>query len=93
MLNLSANERRAIINKLEQSLMNGEEHIGIIIKSIRTELYGMTQTQYAKFVKVSDKTLRDIEKGNTDPRISVVNKLLKPGGFRLSARKAAQISL
>ncbi|WP_275425495.1 hypothetical protein [Saliniradius amylolyticus] len=36
---------------------------------------------------VSDKTLRDIEKGNTDPRLSVVNKLLRPGGFQLSARR------
>jgi len=46
----------------------------------------MTQTQYAKFIKVSDKTLRDIEKGNTDPRVSVLNKILAPGGFQLSVR-------
>nr|WP_241737583.1 helix-turn-helix transcriptional regulator [Neptunicella marina] len=45
----------------------------------------MTQTQYAKFIKVSDKTLRDIEKGNTDPRLSVLNKILAPGGFKVSA--------
>lgn len=87
MPNLSVNERKAIIDKLEQKLMEGDQHLGQIIKSIRTELYGMTQTQYAKFIKISDKTLRDIEKGNTDPRLSVVNKLLKPGGFQLSARK------
>lgn len=46
----------------------------------------MTQTQYAKFIKVSDKTLRDIEKGNTDPRVSVLNKILAPVGFQLSVR-------
>ncbi|AWL11145.1 hypothetical protein HMF8227_00649 [Saliniradius amylolyticus] len=42
---------------------------------------------YTEFRMVSDKTLRDIEKGNTDPRLSVVNKLLRPGGFQLSARR------
>lgn len=87
MPNLSASERKDIIDNLEQKLINGEQQIGEIIKSIRTDLYGMTQTQYARFIKISDKTLRDIEKGNTDPRLSVVNKLLKPGGFQLSARK------
>ena len=46
----------------------------------------MTQVQYAKFTKTSDKTLRDIEKGNTDPRLSILNKLLAPGGFKVSAR-------
>ncbi len=87
MTNLSVNERKAIIDELEKKLSNDTVPIGEIIKAIRTELYGMTQAQYAKFNKVSDKTLRDIEKGNTDPRISVVNKLLQPGGFHLSARR------
>lgn len=88
MTNLSAIERKALLDELEQQLADGSLSIGEIIKSIRTELYGMTQTQYAKFIKTSDKTLRDIEKGNTDPRLSIVNKLLKPGGFHLSARRA-----
>ncbi|WP_432464052.1 hypothetical protein [Agarivorans sp. QJM3NY_33] len=50
----------------------------------------MTQAQYASFTKVSVKTLRNIEKGNTDPRISMVNKRLKPDGFQLSARKLSR---
>lgn len=60
--------------------------IGELVKNIRTQLYDMTQIQYAEFIKVSDKTLRDIEKGNTDTRVSVLNKVLAPGGFTLSAR-------
>jgi DNA-binding XRE family transcriptional regulator len=51
----------------------------------------MTQTQYAKFIKISDKTLRDVEKGNTDPRLSVLNKLLAPGGFKVSAHRVQRI--
>ena len=90
MANLSASERKALINKLEDALMDGTLSVGEVIKAIRTQLYGMTQKQYAAFIKISDKTLRDIEKGNTDPRLSVLNKLLRPGGFEVSARKTVR---
>ncbi|WP_042153351.1 MULTISPECIES: helix-turn-helix transcriptional regulator [unclassified Pseudoalteromonas] len=86
MANLSVAERKEILAKLESNLEQNTISHGEVIKTIRTALYGMTQTQYAKFIKVSDKTLRDIEKGNTDPRLSVLNKLLAPGGFKISAR-------
>lgn len=86
MANLSVAERKEILAKLESKLEQNTISHGEVIKTIRTALYGMTQTQYAKFIKVSDKTLRDIEKGNTDPRLSVLNKLLAPGGFKISAR-------
>ena len=92
MTDLSASERKAIIEELDQKVSAGLLPIGQLIKAIRTDLYGMTQAQYAKFSQVSDKTLRDIEKGKTDPRLSVVNKLVKPGGFELSARVVRQHS-
>ena len=76
MVRLTGERRKEILAQLESDLA----------KQVRTQLYGMTQTQYAKFIKVSDKTLRDIEKGNTDPRVSVLNKILAPGGFQLSVR-------
>lgn len=86
MTNLSAQQRKEIVGKLENDLANNAITMGELVKQVRTQLYGMTQTQYAKFIKVSDKTLRDIEKGNTDPRLSVLNKVLAPGGFQLSVR-------
>lgn len=86
MADLSVEERKSILAKLEQNLADNEISYSEAIKTIRVELYGMTQVQYAKFTKTSDKTLRDIEKGNTDPRLSILNKLLAPGGFKVSAR-------
>lgn len=86
MANLSIEERKRIVQELEDALVANSLPIGDVIRRIRTDLYGMTQTRYAIFTKVSDKTLRDIEKGNTDPRLSIVSKLLAPGGFQLSAR-------
>lgn len=86
MASLSGEQRKEILAKLENDVANNVTSIGELVKQVRTQLYGMTQTQYAKFIKVSDKTLRDIEKGNTDPRVSVLNKILAPGGFELSVR-------
>lgn len=85
MINLTADERKDIVAKIEHDLRNNTISLGEAVKLIRTNLYFMTQTQYARFIKVSDKTLRDIEKGNTDPRLSVLNKILAPGGFKVSA--------
>lgn len=87
MASLSGEQRKEILVKLENDLANNVITVGELVKLVRTQLYGMTQTQYAKFIKVSDKTLRDVEKGNTDPRVSVLNKILAPGGFQLSARR------
>lgn len=86
MHNFSAEQRKELLGKLENDLADNVISIGELVKNIRTQLYDMTQIQYADFIKVSDKTLRDIEKGNTDTRISVLNKVLAPGGFTLSAR-------
>lgn len=84
--NFTVEHRREVVAKLESDLANNVITIGEVVKTIRTELYGMTQTQYAKFIKISDKTIRDIEKGNTDPRLSVISKVLAPGGFQISAK-------
>lgn len=86
MHNLSAEERKVLISNVEEALASRSITIGEAIKRIRTELYGMNQNDYARFIGVSDKTLRDIEKGKTDPRLSILNKLLAPGSFQISAR-------
>lgn len=88
--NLSIDDRKALLRRIDEALNENVISLGDAIKIIRTELYGMNQRDYAKFTKVSDKTLRDIEKGNTDPRLSMMNKLLAPGGFQISARTVKQ---
>ena len=86
MHNLSPDERKALIAQIDEALASNTISIGEAVKKIRTELYGMNQNDYAKFINVSDKTLRDVEKGNTDARLSIINKLLAPGSFQVSAR-------
>ncbi|EGN75889.1 Helix-turn-helix protein [Idiomarina sp. A28L] len=91
MHNLSADERKALIAQIDEALASNTMSIGEAIKKIRTELYGMNQNDYAKFINVSDKTLRDVEKGNTDARLSIINKLLAPGSFQVSARVVKRV--
>lgn len=55
-------------------------------RRIRTELYLMSQTQYVVFIDLSAKTLRDIKKGNTDPKLSVLSKVFRPAGMNIIAQ-------
>ncbi len=82
----SGQERLTLLSQIEADINSGAISLGEAIRRIRTELYGMTQTEYAAYTKVSDKTLREIEKGQTDARLSILSKLLAPGGFKMSAR-------
>ncbi len=66
-------------------MITGELALGHAVFKIRSELYGMSQGQYARFIGLSEKTLRDIEKGNTDPRLLVLNKVFAPAGIKLIA--------
>ncbi|WP_231730972.1 hypothetical protein [Lacimicrobium alkaliphilum] len=56
MVNLSVIERKAILQAIETELAENLVSTGQVIKRIRTQLYGMTQTQCARFVGISDKT-------------------------------------
>ncbi|MFN3899101.1 helix-turn-helix transcriptional regulator [Alishewanella sp. HL-SH06] len=86
MTETSGQERLTLLSQIEADINSGAISLGEAIRRIRTELYGMTQTQYAAYTKVSDKTLREIEKGHTDARLSNLSKLLAPGDFKISAR-------
>jgi DNA-binding XRE family transcriptional regulator len=49
-------------------------------------LYCMSQTRYAAFIGISEKTLWDIEKGNTDPKLSVLSEVFRPAGMNIIAQ-------
>ena len=86
MTETSGQERLTLLSQIEADINSGAISLGEALRRTRTELYGMTQTQYAAYTKVSDKTLREIEKGHTDARLSNLSKLLAPGDFKISAR-------
>ena len=75
-----------VIQDITDKLNRAEMTLGQAIHAIRTRLYQLTQADYARLCKVSEKTLREVEKGNTDPRLSIIERLLRPGGMALAAR-------
>jgi len=83
--NLSIEDRKVLLNDMNQQLLDGQLTLGKAIHQIRTQLYGMSQAQYSAFVGLSEKTLRDIEKSNTDPRLSVLNKAFGPAKMTIVA--------
>jgi DNA-binding XRE family transcriptional regulator len=87
MPNLSIEQRHAILTAINEQVMSGELTLGQAVHKIRSELYGMSQGQYSKFIGLSEKTVRDIEKGNTDPKLSVLSKVFAPAGMRITAQR------
>lgn len=58
--------------------------IGEIIKSRRKE-FGLTQTSLAKLAKIGVNTLTQIERGEGNPTIKVLEKVLQTLGMQLTA--------
>ncbi len=83
---MSQIDHAELIQGITDKLNRAEITLGQAIYRIRTDLYQLTQAEYTRLCKVSDKTLREVEKGNTDPRLSIVERLLRPGGMAIAAR-------
>lgn len=60
------------------------ESIGEIIKSRRKE-FGLTQTNLAKLSKIGVNTLTQIERGEGNPTIRVLESVLQTLGMQLTA--------
>ena len=86
MPNLSTEERKTLLSELNQLLLADELTLGQAVRKIRTQLYGMSQSQYSAFVGLSEKTLRYIDKSNTDPKLSSLRKVFKPAGMKIIAQ-------
>ncbi len=71
---------------LEAELAAGTISLGQAIQKIRTQQYDMTQIEFAAMCRVSDRTVRDVETGRTDPRLSIIERMLNMGGLGLTAK-------
>lgn len=57
--------------------------LGLIIKRRRKE-FGLTQAQLAEMAKVGVNTLTQIERGDSNPTVRVLEKILETLGLRLT---------
>lgn len=83
MKTLSGEEREALLRKLLLETLNGERTRGELLRSLRNEVTGLNQDQYAALVGVSRKTLSDIERDVGSPATQVLNRVFKPFGLKV----------
>ncbi|WP_237748508.1 MULTISPECIES: helix-turn-helix transcriptional regulator [Nitrincola] len=83
MKSLSGQEREAVLLKMVQALYQGETTEGMLLRTLRKQVLGLTQEQYAALVGISRRTLSDIERDKAQLTLSVMNRVFKPIGLKV----------
>lgn len=80
---LSGQEREAVLLRMVQALYQGETTEGMLLRTLRKQVLGLTQEQYAALVGISRRTLSDIERDKAQLTLSVMNRVFKPIGLKV----------
>lgn len=80
---LSPFEREAYLNTLLEKLRNHEITEGDVLATLRKNILGMNQENYAALVGLSRKTISDIENDTGKQTLPVINSAFKPFGLTL----------
>lgn len=70
-------ERKQARDKLYEKLDQEKLSLAEAVKLIR-EIYGLTQSEYAKKVNVSKMTITNLEQGKGNPTLKSIEKILSP---------------
>lgn len=71
-------ERALVRDQLIKQLLFNEITLGQALKSLRLQVIAMKQQQYADLVKISRKTLSDLENDKGNYSIETINQVLRP---------------
>jgi DNA-binding XRE family transcriptional regulator len=93
MKKLTGEEREALLIQLLLEVMRGERTEGSLLRTLRKEVTGMNQDQYAALVNISRRTLSDIERDAGNQTITVVNRAFKPFGLKVGLLPRNQMLL
>lgn len=66
-----------------EQFMQGDLAQGELLKKLRIEVLGIKQEEFAKLVKVSRKTISDVENDNGNYSINTINQIFRPFGLVL----------
>ena len=66
-----------------EQFMEGELSQGKLLKKLRIEVLGIKQDEFAKLVKVSRKTISDIENDHGNYSVNTINQIFRPFGLVL----------
>ena len=75
---LDVSERAEIRDQIIYKLLQNEMSLGQALKYLRLNMLGIKQQSYADFVKVSRKTLSDLENDKGNYSIDIINQVLRP---------------
>tara|TARA_R110001583_G_C5526381_1_gene398121 strand:+ start:495 stop:812 length:318 start_codon:yes stop_codon:yes gene_type:complete len=81
-MSMTAEQRQALLVELLQKHMLGDLTQGQMLKRLRKEVLGFSQTRYAELVGVSRRTLTDIEQDKGSQVQSIIDKVFKPLGMK-----------
>jgi len=71
------------INSIALMLIKGEIKQGLALKTLRIKVLDLKQEQFSKIVKVSRRTISEVENDRGNYSCEVINKLFKPFGLKL----------
>ena len=83
MRRLSPDEREALLIDLLLSLQQGKLTEGGLLRRLRKDILGMNQDEYAALVKVSRRTLSDIERDSGSRSLQVLDRVFRPLGLKM----------
>lgn len=78
-----SNEREARLLALARQLMREEISEGQLLRMLRRDVLGLSQDEYARLVGVSRRTLSDLERGQGNATIELVDRVFRPLGLRV----------
>ncbi len=80
---ISKDNRYIVRDRYILQLLKGEITQGEALKSMRLEILGINQSQYAKLAKISVKTLSDLENNKGNYSVDTINQAFRPFKLQL----------
>lgn len=80
---LTSIEREALLSTLAAQLVREEISSGQVLRQLRREVLGMSQTQYADLVGISRRSLSDLEADKASPTVALLNQVFRPLGLQV----------
>lgn len=78
-----AEDREAALVTLLQRFYAGELTEGQLLRALRRDVLGLSQTRYAALVGISRRTLSDLEGDKGNVTLAAVNRVFKPLGLQV----------
>ena len=80
----SVDDREAALVLLLQRYYAGELTDGQLLRALRREVLGLSQTRYSELVGISRRTLSDLEGDKGNVTLEVKNRVFRPLGLEVS---------